>query len=549
MSDLIVPGPDLAGPVMSRMDAERRAFFAHPWAAIERRWVFTEDEHPPPGVLAVRSLPPKHYIEALVTLWLESPLMIVCKSRQVMASWVFAYLTLWWALTHEASHCLFQGKRQQDVAAIGTKGLLGRARFIRRNLPAFLGLPEVGKESDTAETYANGSTLEAIPEGENIIRSKVISVLAMDEAAFHETPAATWNAALPAAKGGGRVCAITTPDGQGFPYREADPARPWDDWRKWPELVPGFHTYRTDRGVQLVALHFTADEDERTPEAQSRRREGYTSTTAYRREHELDFSIAGGLGVFASEFSRAVHVIDTYTPDPLSPIWRGWDPGYNGQAVCWAQFNHKGQLVWFDQVLYRAVPLGRVIQEVKLRTAKWLGDAARPVGFDERYTHLAAEVMDVGDPAAGQHHASGDTVTAELLTHGVRLRTKVTSGRKVGLVEQVRRLLLPRSDGSPGLLVAMNTNEMRHVVAGFGGGYRYAETREGRATADIPLKDGFYDHVFDAFQYLVDWAEPIRPASPAESGLEKDWWLDKDAGVGAELAATDGYEASLDWER
>jgi hypothetical protein len=549
VSDLILPGPDLTGMTLSRMSADKLAFRAHPWHAIQQRWVFTEDEHPPPDTLPVRPMPPKPYIEALVALWLESPLMILCKSRQVMASWVFAYLTVWWALTHEGAHCLFQGKREKDVAATGTKGLLGRARFIRRHLPAFVCLPDLGRESDTAETYGNGSTLEAIPEGEDIIRSKTISTATLDEIAFYNDPAATWNAALPAAKGGGRVCGITTPDGQGFPYREADAGRLWDDWRKWPELVPGLHTYLTSRGVQLVALHYTADEDERTPEAQAKRREGYTSVQAYRRENELDFSISGGLGVFVSEFSPAVHVIETYKPDPLLPIWRGWDPGYNGQAVSWGQFNHRGQLVWFDQVIYRAVPLVRVIQEVKLRTAKWLGEAARPVGFDDRYTKLAAEVIDVGDPAAGQHHASGDTVLDELLRHGIRLQVKVTTGRGVGMIEQVRALLLPRSDGSPGLLVARTTPEMQHVLAGLGGGYRYADTKEGRATSDTPLKDGFYDHIFDGFKYLVDWAQPIRAASPSdEVGPDKDLWLDKDTGVGADLATTDGYGYSS-WDQ
>lgn len=530
------------------MQDDLRRWRTDPYHAIRQGWVFTEDEHPPPGVLPIRPMPAKPYIEAFCALWMASPLMILAKSRQMMASWVLAYLTLWWGLTHDGAHGLFQGKRQDDVAAIGTKGLLGRARFIRQHLPPFLGLPEVGRQSDTAETYANGTTIEAIPEGQNIIRSKVISVLGLDEAAFHDDPEGSWNAALPAARGGGRVTAVTTPNGHAFPYRQSEPGRRWEDWRNWPELIPGMYTYRNSSGVQLVALHYTADEDERTTEAQSRRRMGYTNSQSYRRENELDFSISAGLGVYTSQWSPAVHVIDRYEPDPLAPIWRGWDPGYNGQSVSWGQFNVKGQLVWFDQVIYRAVPLSRVIQEVKLRTARYLGGSGAHdrIGYDDRYTPLQPQVIDVGDPAAGQHNASGDTVLAELMTHGIRLQVKPTTGRAVGMIEQVRRLLLPRSDGTPGMLVARNVDEMSHVIAGFGGGYHYAETKDGRATSDVPHKDGFYDHMFDSWKYLVDWAEPIRSASPAESGLEADWWKDQDAGVGAELAG-EGAFADLDW--
>ena len=100
-------------------------------------------------------------------------------------------------------------------------------------------------------------------------------------------------------------------------------------------------------------------------------------------------------------------------------------------------------------------------------------------------------------------------------------------------MDQVRRLLLPRSDGKPGMKVAKNVPEMEHVIAGFQGGYIYRRVREGQTEKETPHKDGFYDHIFDAFQYLVDHAAPVQPAMRGDEP-NQDWWKDKELGVGVD---------------
>jgi hypothetical protein len=94
--------------------------------------------------------------------------------------------------------------------------------------PPFL-RPEVKAQGQTHEAYKNGSTIEAIPEGQDIIRSKVISSILMDELGFHETSQNNWDAALPAAQGGGHLWGVTTPNGHDFVYDQADADQPWDD--------------------------------------------------------------------------------------------------------------------------------------------------------------------------------------------------------------------------------------------------------------------------------------------------------------------------------
>jgi hypothetical protein len=477
----------------SRAVADRRAVFAHPFEAIKRGWVITLDEKPPEGVPAIRPLPAKEYIEAITELWMQSPKGLLGKSRQPLVSWVFAWLELWDALA----------------------------------------IPRMSVENDKMESFANGSTIEAIPEGAAIVRGKVPSSMFMDEIAFHETAEDNWNAAVPSAK---KLWGVSTPNGHEFMYRQGDRGRPWDKWREWPEAMRGLYGYVNKDDIQLAFLHYTADEDRCTVEWQTDAAKGYTNSRDRLRELEGDFSLAAGIGVYANDFSRSRHVISSYEPDPQSPIYRGWDFGYNGQAVGWYQFNHNGQLVWFDQVILKAVALPRVIQEVKSRTLRWLQGGQHAA--DDNKHHLGitmlkpdAQVYDYGDPSGESHNTRGQTDAALMSQHGMMLRSKPTSGRKRDLVEQGRKLLLPRSDGKPGLLIAENVEEMDDVVAGFGGGYHYDKPKEGKAEKEIPAKDGLYDHIFDQYQYVVDNISPIRFGS-YETEPDPDWWRDMEPGVG-----------------
>lgn len=517
---------------LARIELEKRAVFADPFYAIRKSWVITLDEKPPDGVSPIRPMPADAYLEAVTRLWQVQNRGMLCKTRQLMVTWLFAWLQLWECISQPGRLNLFQGKRAEDVDAGNDHRMLGRARFIRKHLPVWL-QPEVISENTTTETYANKSSLEAIPQGGDVIRSKAVSSVAMDELAFHEEGESSWNAANACAK---RQWGITTPNGHEFVYRQSEPGRPWDDWRKWPAVMQGLHGYVNTKGVQLVFLSWEADPKRCTVEAAAARRAGYTNTRDYMREQEGDFTLAEGLGVFANDFSVAVHVVSSYTVDPMSPLYRGWDFGYTGQAVSFFQVNHIGQLVWFDQIILKAVPLPRVIQEAKRRTLNWMGTSAMTIGMDHLTTRVDSQVMDYGDPSGEAHNTNGETDAATLSKHGIRLISKTTTGRKRDLVENIRALLLPRSDGKPALLVAKNSAEMDHVVAGFGGGYHYAKPPEGKAEKELPHKDGVYDHIFDSAQYAVDNISPIRFGRPSDEP-DPDWWKEPEAGIGQEMYA------------
>ena len=523
------PDQQLLSRAMARALVDIHDFKADPWFAIKRGWVYTVDEKPPPGLNPVRPLAASPHLEGVTRLWLAHKHGLLFKSRQIQMSWLFAYLHLWDALVHDGRHGIIQGKRLDDVDAANDHRILGRARFIRKHLPAFL-VQKSSAENTSLESYVNGSTLEAIPEGPDIVRGKVPSAMFCDELGFQENGGENWDAAVPSAA---KLWGVSTPNGHEFMYRQADHDRPWDTWRTWPELYPGIHGYVNRRGVLLVFVHYTADPTKRTKDFQDEAPKGYTDYRRYLREMEGNFTLHEGLGVFANEFSEARHVVPKYVPNARAALYRGWDFGYNGQAVSFAQFNNEGQLAWFDQVIYKAVPLEKVIQEVMRRTAQWMAEArGLDFGFDPEGRSVTPHILDYGDPSAGSHNSRGETDRALLSKFNIKLISKRTTGRKRDLVDGVRHLLLPRSDGRPGLIVAKNTPEMHHVIAGLSGGYHYNKPPEGKAERELPEKDGFYDHIFDGFQYLVDSAAPIRYAYRDEG--EADWWQDKEVGVGHE---------------
>jgi hypothetical protein len=537
--------------LQAKAEVEKALFESDPWWAIEQGLVFTEDEHAQGDEDACRPFPPKEYLRAITRLYQQSNVGIVMKARQLMMSWLFCWFLLHEAISKDGRLCVAQGKREEDVLAKGTKALMGRIRYMRRRLPKHL-QPLVLEESKSTEVYANGSTIIAIPQGEDIIRSLTASAVFMDELARHPNGEAAWTAALPTIRGGGKLWGVTTPNGREFCYQQADERLPWDKWEQWPQVMEGVYGYQNTKGMFLVALHYTADDAKRSPAYQLEARRGYTNVNYYRQENELDFSMQPGEGVFAKEFMEGLHLLDrNYRINPFMPMYRGWDFGYNGQAISFFQHNHRGQLVWFDQVFFKRLALPLVCQEVIRRTLFHLNktpdskevttltemplkdlegreiDGARLASMTTQVAPIQA--FDFGDPSGETHNTRGETDRLTLMTFGFQLRTKPTTGRKRDLVENIRALLLPRSDGTPGMLISPGpAAEMRYVKEGFLGGYHYPEVTLGRADKMLPQKDGFYDHIFDSCQYAVDHIRPIQGAMVEEIGQGADWWKSSD---------------------
>ena len=150
-------------------------------------------------------------------LWLRalasSGILMVEKSRQVMATWLVCAYLLWRAKFHDHQLLLIQSKREEDAANLvfNKEQFVARTSFLEVHLPHHLRTIHWPKGGSYAVLmFPNGSRICGIPEGGDIIRSNTPSVIVSDEAAFQPEFGQSFTAALPAIKGGGQYVAISS---------------------------------------------------------------------------------------------------------------------------------------------------------------------------------------------------------------------------------------------------------------------------------------------------------------------------------------------------
>ena len=533
---------------LARLELEQRECAKTPWYAISKGYILTEDEKRG-GI--TRVMPPLPYLHILCDLFMKYPIGVMLKSRQMMASWLFCWIILWTAKYHKGSLSLMQGKRLDDVKAIGTKSLMGRLLFMYRNLPDFLKSKDEldaimmsrhqkkhdptakGGETLTTLVIPGGGVAIAAPQGPDVIRSKTATTVVMDELPHHPEGLEAWTAALPTVDGAdpkyskSRLWGVGTPNGMDpLCYNMAK----WENWRTWKEMtgfkykdgteVEGLRVYLKEReyeGYKLspiccVRLHYTAEYD---PDAWARRRAtraAYPTEAAYEREHEISFRTVAGLAVFKELTGKH---LENWTPDPYRPLIISMDLGYQGTSACMWQEEaiHFGDRVYrrqhlFWHELWKGRYLKDVLMEIKMQiikrglnwqSARWIAD------FNSLNTH---------------HGGAGITDYRIFEESGI-----IPEARKVGqhqvdqgisLIRQSMRLL---PDGKPGMLIDKDSAQM--VVAMFDGGYRYEEPTPGKSYTETPMKDGTYDHIADSIRYRY-WVEPDVVFSPDSEGLPQD---------------------------
>ena len=171
-------------------------------------YVFTLDTHDQES--PIKRLPKKEYLSALVDLWLNEPLLLVPKSRQILCSWLFSALFLWDAQFHYGRYIYFQSKKEDDADYL----VRDRAGFILENEPRFLWTRGFDYAKDVSfckiQFESQKSYIVGIPEGGDQIRSQVPSGLFSDEAAFQPEFQGAVGAVQACIKGGGRFTAVSS---------------------------------------------------------------------------------------------------------------------------------------------------------------------------------------------------------------------------------------------------------------------------------------------------------------------------------------------------
>lgn len=175
---------------------------ADPWHFISS-WIYTLD--PLRGKL---KYPDFDYLKEFVDILVKNPLLIIIKSRQMLATWTLMAFSFWHIMFEivDGGLAIFASWREKEV-----KEMIKRIQFIYENLPWFLHLT-VGTnnkmEFELAKRHARVIGLPSVSRG---IRSYSPSLLLIDEAAHVENADEFYASARPAMQHGGRIILLSTP--------------------------------------------------------------------------------------------------------------------------------------------------------------------------------------------------------------------------------------------------------------------------------------------------------------------------------------------------
>ncbi len=177
------------------------------------------------------------------------------------------------------------------------------------------------------------------------------------------------------------------------------------------------------------------------------------------------------------QFSSRLHWVDYIPVNTDYPMFRFWDFGFRRPACIFVQMDDDYRIKVVAEILGENEEAKPFIERVK--------------AFCNRNFQNVQGYLDFGDPAAVQKKDTGSTL-ARLEEAGINL-IFIKSTIEEGIL-RVRYLLERIVKGEPALSISRKNAPLTGRM--LQGGYRIGPNGK-------PLKDGFYDHLADAFRYGI----------------------------------------------
>lgn len=177
---------------------------------------YTLDEHDITGS-PFKTFPEKEYIRDLCDLFLTENLLVIEKSRQMMVSWIFMGLALWFTMFKTGCRTFIMSKKEKDADA-----MIDRIKVMYEHLPEEF---KKAYPADKPFTYLQlkfgkqSSIIQGVPQGPDQVRQYTSSLIISDETAFQEKAEEAYVALKPSLVGGGKLVMISTTNGRNFFYR------------------------------------------------------------------------------------------------------------------------------------------------------------------------------------------------------------------------------------------------------------------------------------------------------------------------------------------
>ena len=163
--------------------------------------------HPIKGLIPFKTY---DYQADLLTDFNDYRFNVILKARQLGISTIAAGYIVWLMLFHRDKNILVMATKFKTAA-----NLVKKVKAIMKNVPDFLIIAEISIDNRASFELSNGSQIQAASTSGDAGRSEALSLLVIDEAAHVESLDELWAGLYPTISTGGRVIALSTPNGVG----------------------------------------------------------------------------------------------------------------------------------------------------------------------------------------------------------------------------------------------------------------------------------------------------------------------------------------------
>lgn len=178
------------------------------------------------------------------------------------------------------------------------------------------------------------------------------------------------------------------------------------------------------------------------------------------------------------QFSKSMHGKRGLTYPEGATLYRWWDFGYRHPCCIWAVVSRAGHIRVLREEMGENTEIRTFARHIKMMTKK--------------HFPMAEAVIDIGDIAVKQEKDTGSAL-AHLYAEDITMYYQQQS-IEVG-VTLIRHELERLIEGEPAIQI--DTDHCPILTAALCGGYHMKDNK------NEPFKDGYYDHLPDAFRYGV----------------------------------------------
>jgi hypothetical protein len=140
--------------------------------------------------------------------------LLILKSRQLGITTLVSAYSLWQMLFNSDRNILVISIKQEI-----SKEIITKVRFANEHLPSWLRI-QATEDNRLSLRLKNGSMIAATSSAKDAGRSKALSLLVLDEAAFIDEAKSIWTSAFNTLSTGGRAIVLSTPNGVGNWFHE-----------------------------------------------------------------------------------------------------------------------------------------------------------------------------------------------------------------------------------------------------------------------------------------------------------------------------------------